>query len=84
MMMMTLNYYRALYHYWTLNYNRTLNNYRCVVVVVMMTMVWSYHYRSVVVMMAMMWSNCYRSVMMMTVVMTHLYSVVMTIVMTLC
>jgi hypothetical protein len=78
MVMMTLNYYRALYNYWTLNYYRTLNNHRCVVMV--MTMVWSYHYRSVVVVMTMMWCNYYRSVM----VMTHLYSVVMTIMMTLC
>jgi hypothetical protein len=45
-----------------------------------MTMVWSYHYRSVVVVMTIMWCNYYRSVM----VMTHLYSVVMTIMMTLC
>jgi hypothetical protein len=82
MVMMTLNYYRALYHYWTLNYNRTLNNYWCVMM--MMTMVWSYHYRSVVVMMmTMVWCNSYRGVMM-TIVMTHLYSVVMTIMMALC
>jgi hypothetical protein len=78
MVMMTLNYYWALYNYWTLNYYRTLYNHRCVVMV--MTMVWSYHYRSVVVVMTMMWCNYYRSVM----VMTHLYSVVMTIMMTLC
>jgi hypothetical protein len=69
---MTLNYYWALYNY------RTLNNHRCKVMV--MTMVWSYHYRSVVMVMTMMWCNYYRSVM----VMTHLYSVVMTIMMTLC
>ena len=83
MVMMTLNYYRALNHYWTLNYNRTLNYYWCVVVM-MMAMAWSYHSRSVVVMKTLVWCNSYRSMMMMTVVMTHLYSVVMTIMMTLC
>ena len=74
-MMMTLNYYRTLYHYWT------LNNHSCVVVVMMvwrqrcyvMVMTWRYW-----CVMMMMW--CIE----VTVVMTNLNSVVMTIMMTLC
>ena len=79
---MTLNYYWAFYNYRTLYYNRTLNNHRCVV----MMMAWcNCYYRSVVVMMT--WlcmTNMWTRSIVVTVVMTHLYSVVMTIVMTLC
>ena len=78
--MMTLNYYWAFYNYRTLYYYRTLNNHWCVMVVMM---AWCYcYYRSVVVMMTR--CNCYNWSVMMAVVMTNLYSVMMTIVMTLC
>ena len=74
--------YRAFYNYWTLNYNRTLYNHWGVV----MVMMWAWcncYYRSVVVVM-MARCDCYYRSVMVTIVMTHLYSVMMTIVMTLC